>query len=461
LSHGYGYAEKLCRSHIEERDPGDQVYRGGRMTSGHRRRLRAILICALFSFMLAAPFAADSAEMSELREVRYWKGQDYSRFVFDLSRSVEFTNGKLQNPERIFFDLKNTKLTSGLKKNIEVNNEFVRRIRLGQFDLNTVRIVFDLSSESYNFKILNLEDPARLVIDITGSGQKDLKQQEVKAVPAPAPQRGPAPEVAEPEPRGQRFIRKTVVLDPGHGGHDPGAVGPTGLKEKDVVLDVAIRVKKILKKSCPDCAVTLTRETDVFIPLPKRAAVANKMNADLFVSVHANASSNRKARGIETYLLNATTSEEALRTAARENGVSFKKMKQSQSEMDVILTSLASQNKRDESIKLAGNIQKSLVTRVSKRYPHTGSHGPGVKGAPFYVLVGADMPASLVEVSFISNREEEKMLKAEAYRQMLAQSIADGIHRYFSMQPKPQIVRKNSGPSVKRIKYSKTGKSGR
>jgi N-acetylmuramoyl-L-alanine amidase len=427
------------------------------------------MICALFSFILAVPFFANADEISELREIRYWKSQDYVRFVFDLSKAVEFTNGKLQNPERIFFDLKNTKLAAGLKKTIAINNEFVKGVRLGQFDLNTVRVVFDISSESYNFKILNLEDPARLVVDILGPGKKKPKQDEMKVAPAPAPEVTPAPvpeaapepepELVEPEARGQRFIRRAVVLDPGHGGHDPGAVGPTGLKEKDVVLDVAIRVKKILKKSCRDCAVTLTRETDVFIPLQKRAAIANKINADLFVSVHANASSNRKARGIETYLLNATTSEEALRTAARENGVSFKKMKQSQNEMDVILTSLASQNKRDESIKLAGNIQKTLVSRVSKRYPQTGNHGAGVKGAPFYVLVGADMPASLVEVSFISNRDEEKLMKTEAYRQMLAQSIADGIHKYFSTQPRPQIVQKDSGPPVKRVKYSKTKKA--
>ena len=247
------------------------------------------------------------------------------------------------------------------------------------------------------------------------------------------------------------------MIDPGHGGHDPGAVGPTGAYEKNVVLDIAIRAKKILNKSYPDYGVVLTRETDVFIPLPKRAAIANKMRSDLFVSVHANASSNRKVRGIETYLLNATTSEEALRTAARENGVSFRKMKQSQNEMDVILTSLASQNKRDESLKLAGNIQKTLVTKVKKRYPQTGNHGVGVKGAPFYVLVGADMPASLVEVSFISNREEEKLLKTEAYRQMLAQSIADGIHKYFSTQPAPRIIKDNTepaGPKIKQIKYS-------
>jgi N-acetylmuramoyl-L-alanine amidase len=435
------------------------------MTSRHRRRLRAVFFCALFSFMLAVSSAACSEEMSELREVRSWKSQDYIRFVLDLTRPVEFTNGRLSNPDRLFFDLKNTKIAAGLRKTVKVDSEYVKGVRLGQFDLNTVRVVFDLSTDTYNFKILNLEDPARLVVDILGKGRKgDLRKDELKPQPEQAAEPEPEVEAVEPAAAGpavhkQRFVRRTVVLDPGHGGHDPGAVGPTGLAEKNVVLDIGIRVKKILNKTHPEYAVELTRKTDVFIPLPKRTAFANRMKADLFVSVHANSSSNRKARGIETYLLNATTSEEALRTAARENGVSFKKMKQRQNEMDVILTSLASQNKRDESIKLAGNLQKALLNRVSKRYPQTGSHGNGVKGAPFYVLVGADMPASLVEVSFISNREEEKLLKAEAYRQMLAQSVADGIHRYFAAQPKPHIVSDESGPAgppVKRIKYTRT-----
>jgi N-acetylmuramoyl-L-alanine amidase len=426
------------------------------MISAHKRKKWAFFLFALFSFILTLPFACDAADESELKDVRFWKSSDSIRFVFDLSGPVEFSHGKLSNPERLFFDLKNTKLSRSLKKTIEVNNELVKSVRVGQFSLDTVRVVFDLSSSSYNFKILNLEDPARLVVDLFGPGGKS----DGNVSPGPAVVEPESPEVdAAPA---EKFIRKVIVLDPGHGGHDPGAVGPTGLREKDVVLDVAIRVRKILKKSHPDYAVALTRETDEFIPLPKRTAIANKLKSDLFVSVHANASANRKARGIETYLLNAANSEEALRTAARENGVSFRKMKKRQNEMDIILTSLASQNKRDESLKLAGNIQKSLITRVSGKYPQTGSHGMGIKGAPFYVLVGADMPATLVEVSFISNREEEKMLRAEAYRQTLAQSIADGIHKYFSSGPTNQVVAAGNGPAkskIRRIKYSGSGRT--
>jgi N-acetylmuramoyl-L-alanine amidase len=420
--------------------------------SARKRERHAFIICAVLFlfFVLTVPPVCHSADNAELREVRFWKSQGYIRFVFDLSKPVEFMNGKLSNPERLFFDLKNTKLAVGLKRAIEVNNEFVKSLRLGQFGPDTARIVFDLSSQSYNFKILNLEDPARLVVDIyvpVAAKPND----DVKAAPRPD-----APKTDAQQARS--FIRRTVVIDAGHGGHDPGAIGPTGVYEKNVVLDIAIRVRQILKKTQPSYAILLTRESDVFIPLPKRAAIANDHKADLFVSVHANASSNRKARGIETYLLNATNSEEALKTAARENGVSFRKMKQTQSEMDVILTSLASENKRNESVKLAGNLQKTLVGRVRQHYPQTSEHGTGVKGAPFYVLVGAEMPASLVEVSFISNREEEKLLKMESYRQLLAQSIADGIHKYFSSQPLQHVVSddtEDARPPAKSVNYSR------
>jgi N-acetylmuramoyl-L-alanine amidase len=411
----------------------------------------AVLMCAvLFLFLVfALPFSSHAAETVEIREVRFWKSPDYIRFVFDLSKPVEFTNGKLSNPERLFFDLKDARLSKKIRKTIEINNEFVNSIRLGQFSADTARIVFDISAQSYSFKILNLEDPARLVVDIFGVPKKEQGKGDIKTESKPDRLR------AEPKQEKQA-IRKTVVLDAGHGGHDPGAVGPTGLYEKNVALDIAIRVKQIIKKAHPLYEVILTRETDVFIPLPQRAEIANRHEADLFISVHANASANRKARGIETYFLNSTNSEEALKIAARENAVSLKKMKQDQSELGVILTSVGSELKRHESGRIAGNIQKTMSGSITRKYPQTSDHG--VKWAPFYVLVGARMPASLVEVSFISNRDEEKLLKTESYRQMLAQAIADGIHKYLSTQPNQIMVsddREPAGPKVEKISYSK------
>jgi N-acetylmuramoyl-L-alanine amidase len=410
----------------------------------------AALICSsLFLFIfLASSLACFAADNVAVRDVRFWKSQDYIRFVFDLSGPVEVANGKLSNPDRLFFDLTNAKLADRLKKTIEINSEFVKSVRLGQFSSGTARIVFDIPAQSYDFKILNLEDPARLVIDIFGAEPKDRGKDDVKT--------GLLPDIPpQGKKQDQKFVRKVVVVDAGHGGHDPGAVGPTGLYEKNVALDIAIKVRQIIQKTYPLYKVVLTRDTDIFIPLPERTEIANRHNADLFISVHANASTNRKARGIETYFLNSTNSTEALKTAARENAVSLKKMKQAQSELGVILTSLSSEHKRIESVKVAGTIQRSMTGSVTKRFPEAGDHG--VKWAPFYVLVGAKMPASLVEVSFISNHEEEKLLKTESYRQLIAQSIADGIHKYFSA-PSNQIVvsddREPARPKIERVSYS-------
>lgn len=178
--------------------------------------------------------------------------------------------------------------------------------------------------------------------------------------------------------------------------------------------------------------VFLTREKDVFLPLEERTAIANKKNADLFVSIHANASTRRQAKGIETYLLNWTDDEEAMKVAARENAITLKKMKAMQKQMDVvkvITDDLFRQIKRDESIKLAHNIQRSMVSALNN------CNDLGVKQALFYVLFGAKMPSVLVEVSFISNPEEEILLSNESGRIQIAKAIADGIRTYFSSVP--------------------------
>ena len=367
----------------------------------------------LFLFLLSSPLMGFGEETVLIKDMRHWDNPEFVRFVFDLSTPLEFASGKLSNPERLFFDLKNTKLAKGVRRTFEINSALVKSARIGQYSYDTARIVFDLQSKSYNFKVTNLEDPPRLVIDIYTRGAKDKATSDLSA-------------------------KRTVVIDAGHGGHDPGAVGPSGLYEKNVVLDIAMRVREIMKKDYPFYNVILTRDSDVFIPLPERAEIANRNSADLFVSVHANSSTNRKARGIETYLLNWSNDAEALKVAARENAISLKKMKQMKGELGVILASLERESKRDESVKVAGSIQNSLASSVGQKYPDVNDLG--VKQALFYVLVGAKMPSTLVEVSFISNPKEEKLLAGESYRQFLARSIADGIHKYFAAQPPQHVV---------------------
>jgi len=245
-------------------------------------------------------------------------------------------------------------------------------------------------------------------------------------------------------------MKRRIILDPGHGGHDPGAVGPRKLYEKNVVLDIALRLKKILSDD-PLNEVLLTRDRDIFIPLEERTAFANRNNADLFVSIHANASPRREAKGIETYLLNWTDDEEAIRVAARENAISLKKMRAMNMQMDivdVIKSDLIRENKRDESIKLANYIQRSLISNLDGNSRQTINLG--VKQALFYVLFGAKMPSVLVEVSFISNPDEERLLSSDAYRNEIARGIAKGLHSYISAAPTVQKVVESDSERIPR-----------
>ncbi|HSW61938.1 MAG TPA: N-acetylmuramoyl-L-alanine amidase [Dissulfurispiraceae bacterium] len=391
-----------------------------------------LLFCAAFVFVASGePFAADPVEV---KGVRQWAGQNSIRIVIDLSDSATYLKRQLSNPERLFLDLKNAKLSSISPKTVQIGDRIVRSVRLGQFSADTVRIVFDLDVQKYDCRVVTLEDPTRLVIDFGQKGQFEQKPEpKIESVP----EANPAP--VKPQPRYESAdVRRRIVIDAGHGGHDPGAVGKSGLYEKDVVLDIALQVKSVLLKQYPGYDVLLTREKDLFIPLDERAAIANRGKADLFVSIHANASTNRKARGIETYILNWTNDEESIRVAARENAISVRKMRQVQNEVTAMLASLERQSKRDESVKLAGYIQNSMISDVMQTYPQVNNLG--VKQALFYVLVGAKMPSALVEVAFISNPEEESLLAKDAYRRRIASAVAAGIHSYFLSAPSQKVA---------------------
>ncbi len=419
-----------------------------------REKIFLKTICLLLTAycLLIFPAIGSSEETIEVKGLRHWSTSEYIRVVIDLSGPAEFTKGKLSNPERLFFDIRNARLIKGIQTNISIGGKALKMVRMGQFNANTVRIVFDLETPDYDFKVFSLEDPARLAIDIYSKEARENK--------------GDIKTEAKIEDRRQRtedriaeriFVQRRIVVDPGHGGHDPGAVGPNGLYEKDVVLDIALKVRDIIKREYPHYEVVLTRDTDVFIPLKDRARIANNTGADLFLSIHANASPNKQARGIETYFLNWTDDEDALRVAARENAISVKKMKQVQSELGVILASLDRDRKRDDSIKLAGNIHKAIVENIKPQYPKVNDLG--IKSALFYVLVDAEMASALAEVSFISNKEEEKLLSDDEYRRQLAYSLVAGINSYFSAAPKQKIAmhKKSSGGiyKAKRVKYTR------
>jgi N-acetylmuramoyl-L-alanine amidase len=213
-----------------------------------------------------------------------------------------------------------------------------------------------------------------------------------------------------------------IVIDPGHGGHDPGASGK-GVEEAELVLDVALRLEKLLQKA-PGVEVILTRRTDEFIPLQERTAIANREGADLFLSIHANASSNPQARGIETYFLNFANNLSAAAVAARENAASGQAM----GALPDLVKAIALNNKLDESRDFATHIQRMMFDRL--RGSNSTIKDLGVKQAPFVVLIGAAMPSVLAEISFVTNPQEARLLKGPAYRQRIAEALFNAIRKY-------------------------------
>ena len=216
---------------------------------------------------------------------------------------------------------------------------------------------------------------------------------------------------------------RRIVIDPGHGGHDPGAIGPSGVFEKDLALDIAFRLKEEFQRNT-DLEVLLTREDDRYLALEARTAFANKKSADLFVSVHLNADANHRFRGIETFFLNITDDRYSIKLAARENATSEKSI----SDLNFILADLTLKSNVDDSIQLSRYVQGSLVNSMSREYDQI--EDLGVKSALFYVLIGARMPSILVEASFISHPKDERRLKTRAYREGLAKGIFQGLKQF-------------------------------
>ncbi len=216
-----------------------------------------------------------------------------------------------------------------------------------------------------------------------------------------------------------------IVIDAGHGGHDTGTIGPTGLMEKDLVLDVSLRLGRLLESRL-GADVIYTRDDDTFVPLETRTAIANEKQADLFISIHANSSPDSDARGVETYYLNFTSDPDALEVAARENAVSQKSIH----ELQDLVKKITLKEKIEESRELASDVQQSLYSGLS--YKNPGLHNRGVKKAPFVVLIGANMPSILAEISFVSNPTDDKLLETPEYRQKIAESLYRGIAKYVS-----------------------------
>jgi len=478
--------------------------------------------------------------------IRHWSTPDYTRVAIDLENEVKFGSQRISNPDRIYFDLRDTKLASTLVgKTFDVDDGFLKKIRVAQFQPGRTRVVLEVEDLS-RYDAFLLPNPYRLIIDIhgkntarntrkaskddvatadvqappkatavadtetvsdsdvpdtkpnpattkkdelrAGAGKAPVTTQDVneeariipksgvpelpkkidnkKETPAPtkvivdnddddtpveaaethAPTRSRSKtnsklatsrkssdldiHEAKPTASGDRSLIRAlglkigkIVIDPGHGGHDTGTIGPNGLEEKDLVLEVGRRLGKMLETRL-GAEVVYTRKDDTFIPLETRTAIANQQRADLFISIHANSSRDPDARGVETYYLNFTSSPEALEVAARENAVSEKSIY----ELQDLVKKIALKEKIEESREFAGDVQQSLHSGLSAKSP--GIRNRGVKKAPFIVLIGANMPSILAEISFVSNPSDETRLRTSDYRQRIAESLYRGIAKY-------------------------------
>ena len=371
-----------------------------------------------------------------LNGVKHWSNPDYTRISLELDRDVtweahELGKGAPGRPGRVYIDLKRTRLGKSVS-DITIGDGLLKGARVGQYRADVVRVVLDTENIK-DYKIFPLSDPARLVIDVRGERPTEISRLEpvVSAMPerVVVPKLEGTPVIGE---RKSRQAKKTaiskirrIVVDPGHGGHDPGAVGPNGIQEKDVVLAIGIKLRDLFKEEL-GVDVVMTRSTDVFIPLEERTAIANKVGADLFLSVHANAAPNRAAAGIETYYLNLAKTDKVAQLAAKENGTSLEKV----SVLQAILFDLMANYKLNDSAHLADEVQRSLHKKI--RSQHNDVKNLGVKQGPFYVLVGASMPSILVETAFLSNAAEESRLKDPAYQEAAAEGILEGVRNYIT-----------------------------
>jgi N-acetylmuramoyl-L-alanine amidase len=414
----------------------------------------------------AVPDPAPAIALPTIRDIKRTPLPDGVRVSIELDAESRYRYERLENPRRIFFDLKGARALTSLQDAVlKFDDDIVREIRLGRHPNNTTRVVIDMEQIS-SCSVFTLYNPFRLVVDFkreasatkpsvpVTSGLTSPMPESQPADPArpvvtdskpitaardPVPLLSrPASAIAPPVPppaapnanaNGQFSLSRQlglgisrIVLDAGHGGHDPGARA-NGIEEAELVLDVTLRLRELLEKQ-PGIEVTLTRATDEFIALEERTAIANRRGADLFLSIHANASRNSRARGIETYFLNFASNPEAEAVAARENSASGRTMHS----LPEIVRAIALNNKIDESRDFADMVQKSMVRRLGAR--NKLLRDLGVKQAPFVVLIGAGMPSVLAEISFVTNRQDAVLLKTPAYRQQIAESLLDAVVRY-------------------------------
>jgi N-acetylmuramoyl-L-alanine amidase len=351
-----------------------------------------------------------------LRAIRREVLPDALRITLELDREVPFYDERVEGPPRVLVDLQNTRAVEALNEAaLNFREDVVRQIRIGRQDTHT-RVMLAIQGAARH-SVYPLYNPYRIVLDFERIAPTSAR------APVPTrPSRNATGGFSLSRQLGLGIAR--IVIDPGHGGYDPGAE-VRGLSEAELTLDVALRLEKLLVKQ-PGVEVVLTRRTNTYVPLDDRTAIANRAAADLFLSIHANASTNTQARGIETYFLNFASNSAAETLAARENAGSSRTMR----ELPEIVKAIALNNKIDESRDFATLIQGSLYDKL--RRVNRQARNLGVKQAPFVVLIGATMPSVLVEISFLTNRQEATLLRTPKYREQIADALLAGVTRYQS-----------------------------
>jgi N-acetylmuramoyl-L-alanine amidase len=444
--------------------------------------------------------------LARVFDLRSWSGDSSTRVVIDLERKVKIESDLATNPDRLWIDLVGTRLHPNLARRLfPVGDGLLAQVRIAQNRDRVVRVVLDFK-DVWEHNVFYLEDPPRLVIDVrgakdapgvagtapespppavrpaspeaaaaaapltplpvrpvggmveggpTGSSGPPPPPAAVAGVdqaPGPRPLSGDAAPAPPPPAPGMPVANRAgsyslarqlglgarrIVVDAGHGGHDPGTIGRGGLQEKSLVLDVALRLDRLVREEL-GADVILTRSADVFIPLEERTAIANSRGADLFLSIHANASRNSRARGIETYFLNFAQNAHAEEVAARENAISAATLKDLQN----LVRAITLNSKIDESRDFAAAVHEHVVAGVRAQHPVPDR---GVHTAPFYVLIGANMPAILAEIAFVSNPEDEKRLRSSEYRELLARSLLRGVKSYLEALNRTQTRQLTDG----------------
>jgi len=366
------------------------------------------------------------SHLAEVTNLRFWSNPSYTRVVIDVDKEVPYTHRLLKKdpaigkPQRLYIDVDKARTGDTLKPMVPIGDDLLSNARAARYTRDTVRVVLDIKSLD-KFNIFSLKNPFRIVLDINGIPRKRSSK---------SPLQGNIVKPEGPIPKGSLATQlalgvRRIVLDPGHGGKDPGGVGyDKRILEKNVTLEVSRRLARLIRQQL-GCEVILTRDKDVFLSLEERTAIANTQNADLFISIHANASRNRRARGVETYFLNLATDDDAILLAAQENATSTKNI----SDLEAILNDLMKNAKVNESSRLAAHVQESLIRTLKPKYKGINDHG--VKQAPFYVLLGAEMPCILVEIAFISNQRECRRLNTAGYQDDVVDGIVTGIQKYI------------------------------